>query len=98
MSKCTTYVIPVELIVCKADIMRDPVTEDTCGCPAHEPCSERGIMDYSHAKQEVEIGGGSAVHYTFTTIGACNGVFMREVLDRRRTQFEPRLRAFNVHQ
>ena len=53
-------------------------------------------MDYPHAKQEVEIGGGSA--FTFTTIGACNGVFMREVLDRRRTQFEPRLRAFNVHQ
>ena len=62
MSKCTTYVIQVELIVCKADIMRDPVTEDTCGCPAHEPFSERGIMDYSHAKQEVEIGGGSALY------------------------------------
>ena len=26
MSKCTTYAIEVELIVCKADIMRDPVS------------------------------------------------------------------------
>ena len=61
MSKCTTYAIEVELIVCKADIMRDPVTPriPAGALPTNPARRER---DYPHAKQEGEIGGGSALH------------------------------------
>ena len=55
------YVIPVERILCKADIMRDPVTPriPAGALPANHARRER---DYPHAKQEGEIGGGSALY------------------------------------
>ena len=77
MSKCTTYAIEVELIVCKADIMRDPVTpripagalltnparrERDNGLSSCEVCDVGLSWRQGITKQEVEIGGGSALY------------------------------------
>ena len=76
------HVIPVERILCKADIMRDPVTPriPAGALLSHLPRNHaQREREYPHAKDGGEVGG--AVHCTFTTIGACNGAFIRE--DRR---------------
>ena len=55
------YVIPVERILCKADIMRDPVTPriPAGALPRNRAQRER---EYPHAKDGGEVGGGSALY------------------------------------
>ena len=81
------YVIPVERILCKADIMRDPVTPriPAGALPRNRAQRER---EYPHAKDGGDVGGGSAAaHCTFTTIGACNGAFIRKERRHRGVHF-----------
>ena len=55
MSKCTTYVIQVELIVCKADIMRDPVTPRI---PAGALLTNPALRERDNGLSSCEARGG----------------------------------------
>ena len=59
------YVIPVERILCKADIMRDPVTPriPAGALLSHLPRNHaQREREYPHAKDGGEVGGGSALY------------------------------------